>query len=209
MIRNIIFDFDGTIADDLNLVFEVINSLSKKYHYKKINQKVIEDFRKNGGRSLFENLGIDKIKLPLLVNDIRVGLSRFIENARPQNDIKNILELLDSKNYNLGILTTNSKTNVEKFLQRNGIKVFNYIYHGSGVFGKSVLLKKLLKAQKISAKESLYIGDEDRDIVAARETKIKFIAVSWGFNSKELLKQNNPDYLIDNPSQISKIVEQL
>jgi phosphoglycolate phosphatase-like HAD superfamily hydrolase len=51
-----------------------------------------------------------------------------------------------------------------------------------------------------------YIGDEDRDIIAAKRLGVGVIAVSWGYNYKELLIKEKPDYLIDLPVKILEIL---
>ena len=69
-------------------------------------------------------------------------------------------------------------------------------------------MKKLLKNRNLSEFDVIYIGDEVRDIEAAKAAGIKMVAVSWGFNSPEILKTKNPDYLIDYPLQLTQLLEQ-
>jgi phosphoglycolate phosphatase len=52
----------------------------------------------------------------------------------------------------------------------------------------------------------IYVGDETRDIEAARKIQIQVIAVSWGFNSREVLAEQKPDFLISHPSQLIEVV---
>jgi phosphoglycolate phosphatase len=51
-----------------------------------------------------------------------------------------------------------------------------------------------------------YIGNEDRDIHAAHKLKIPIIAVTWGYNVRELLATEKPDYLIDKPEELLGIL---
>ncbi len=53
------------------------------------------------------------------------------------------------------------------------------------------------------------MGDETRDIEAAKKSKIKIVAVTWGFNSSNVLAQHQPDFLIDIPQQLTEIFEDL
>ena len=55
----------------------------------------------------------------------------------------------------------------------------------------------------------VYIGDEERDIAACKKCKISIIAVTWGFDSKELLEKNNPHYLADTPKELLEIITRL
>ena len=50
------------------------------------------------------------------------------------------------------------------------------------------------------------MGDEIRDIDAAKKTGIKVIAVGWGFNSQEALAAQNPNFLIERPQELIEIM---
>jgi len=58
-----------------------------------------------------------------------------------------------------------------------------------------------LKQEKINPKAAIYVGDETRDIEAAK-SHIKAIAVSWGFNSAEVLASKTQIFLIHQPKQL-------
>jgi len=60
----------------------------------------------------------------------------------------------------------------------------------------------LLKKHKIKRNSVIYVGDETRDIDALKRIKIPIIAVSWGFNSRKILEQQDPTCLIDHPNQL-------
>jgi phosphoglycolate phosphatase len=66
-----------------------------------------------------------------------------------------------------------------------------------------------LKQQNLRLEQAIYVGDEIRDIEAAKRSNIKVIAVSWGFNSKEILAQHEPDFLIDEPKQLKEAIASL
>jgi len=51
------------------------------------------------------------------------------------------------------------------------------------------------------------VGDEIRDITAARKAGMDIASVAWGYNTVESLKSHKPDYLIYEPSQLIEIVQ--
>ena len=77
------------------------------------------------------------------------------------------------------------------------------------MFGKHRSLKRLLKTYHMKPAETIYIGDEVRDIEACRKAKVQIIAVTWGFNSKRILERAKPDFIADKPEDIVKIVKAL
>ena len=106
----------------------------------------------------------------------------------------------------IGILTTNTEENVIKFLESNKLNIFDFLYSGKSVFGKGKVLKKLITKNNLKKERVFYVGDEVRDMNAGKKSKVITVAVSWGFNSKEALKKEKPDYLIDSPSELEPIV---
>lgn len=81
---------------------------------------------------------------------------------------------------------------------------FQFIFSGSGIFGKTKNLKFV--KDKLGAKNIFYVGDEVRDVKAANEANIQSIAVTWGFHLKKLLESSSPKAIVDNPSDLIAIV---
>ena len=65
--------------------------------------------------------------------------------------------------------------------------------------GARLRVSSIRKTFSLKAEEMLYIGDEIRDIKAAKKAGIAVAAVTWGFNSRESLAAEKPDYLLDRP----------
>jgi phosphoglycolate phosphatase len=49
----------------------------------------------------------------------------------------------------------------------------------------------------------MYIGDEVRDIDAAKKAEVAAVSVTWGYNTEEVLTKNNPKIIIKTPSELS------
>lgn len=206
MIKNLIFDLDGTIADDMDEFFDIFNKLSKKYGYQKIDKGLVEKFKHKGAQWLLKNIKIPTWKIPFLISESRNMLNKTIENIKPIKGMSGVLKSLSNDNLTLGILTTNTNTNVKRFLNKNNLDVFNFIYSRSSLFGKHKIITNILKKHHLKKGETCYVGDEDRDIEAAKKAGVKSAAVTWGFNTKTRLISLNPDFLINKPSDILKIV---
>lgn len=192
----LIFDFDGTIAETMDWVIKIVNRLADEFGYKKLENEDIARFRNKGAEELIGELGISLVKLSLIAKKIRFELAKEMENFKPVKGIKRILTQLRKDGYSLGILTSNSEENVRAFLSKNEMDLFDFIYSGSSLFGKSKVLKRLLKDEKLKPENIIYFGDEVRDIKAAREAKIKIAAVGWGYNTEEVLRKHKPDFLV-------------
>ena len=202
MNKVMIFDFDGTIAKTFDLIIKITNRLSGDLGYKKMSEKNARLLKNCETKKIFRILGLSPFKLPFYLERLRKEMNDEIEFAKPVSGIKKVLPELRKRGYRLGMVTSNSKENVKKFLKKNNLDLFDFVYSGSSIFGKNRLISKALKERKLRPDETFFVGDETRDIEAARKSKIKIISVSWGFNSKEVLKKQKPDFLISKPAEL-------
>ena len=79
---------------------------------------------------------------------------------------------------------------------------FNFIHAESSFFGKKRILRKIIKSYKLDKSKTFYIGDETRDIEAAKECGVYSVAVTWGCNSEKILSQHQPHYIVRKPEDI-------
>lgn len=209
MVKVILFDFDGTIADSYDSFLEIVNILSDKYHLTKIPPSEINALRSEDAKTLIKKLRIPFFKIPFLARDMKKMQREKMTEIKPFNGLPEVLNKLKDEGYELGILTSNGKENVLEFLKLNNIDVFEYIYDNASIFGKDRAINRFIKNNNIHKKDLVYVGDEIRDIIACKKSGIKIISVSWGFNSKEGLERNDPDYLIDSPDEFIKIIKSI
>jgi len=198
----LIFDFDGTIADTFEAILKAVRSISKDYGMEKITDEDIKKFKEKGMRQLIKDLKISLVKMATINRRIKAIINKDIASLKSFPGLKEAFLELKKRGYSIGILTSNSKGNVEKFLKSNDLGFFEFIYSDSSLFGKDKVLKKLLREHNIKSNRVVYFGDEIRDIQAALKLNIKIVAVSWGFNSKKALEKYKPTYLLEKPSEI-------
>lgn len=204
--QTLIFDFDGTIADSHKYVMEFVKKLSQKYLNRILSENEIDDLRHKWPKQIIKDLGISVFKLPKIILEAQNELAKSINLVKPFKGMKEVISDLDKKGILLGIVSTNSRENIEIFLKKNGMNLFDFIYSSPAIFGKAARLKKAIKEKKLNIDKVVYIGDEIRDIEAARKIRIKVAAVAWGFNPPEVLKKYQPDFLINKPSDLLQII---
>ena len=202
-IKTIIFDFDGTIANSLGKIVEIYNSVAPSFHCKSIKQDDIKNLRGKRVREFLKDYGITNLKLPFLLLRVRKELRSKIADIEPITGIVKELQKIKNAGFYLGIMTSNSKENVRIFLDKNGINDdFDFVYSGKNLFGKDKVINRLLKDQGITKDVVIYVGDETRDIEAAKKVGISSLAVTWGFNTKEILAGSAPNQIVDDPEKL-------
>ena len=209
MTKVIIFDFDGTLADTIDILLSITNRLSAEFGFKPATKEEVAQLSNLTSWQILKYSGISIFKFPLLIRKLRAELRSEISDVQLFPGIKEVLLELKSLGFQLGIITSNSRENVLAALENNNLQdTFTFIYSGS-TFGKHKVINKWLRKEHINPKEVFYVGDEIRDIDAARKTGIKIIAVGWGFNSQEVLALHHPDFLIERPQQLIEIMSNL
>jgi HAD superfamily hydrolase (TIGR01549 family) len=187
----LVFDFDGTIADTLGETRRILNQIGPDYGIRHIEEHELDHLRHLSLKQLLDHLKIPKRRVPALIaqgmSDVLVELRRHV--------------------HGFGILTSNATANVDLFLQTHGLRdQFDFISSTSKLTGKAKHLKAIRKTFSLRSEEMLYIGDELRDVKASQKAGIPIAAVTWGFNSRESLAAEKPDYLFDRPADFLRLL---
>src|SRR3989344_489211 len=202
----VIFDFDGTIASSLPSYIKIYNLVATKHNLKKIKKKDIPRLRGLSPKEVIAQLKVHFLQLPMLFFEGRNLMKKFENEILPIKGIKNVLKNL-SKNNKLIVLTSNTKKFVENFFIQHKIDYFSEIWSELNIFGKDRALKKILKKHALKPQQVLYIADEVRDIIACKKVGIAVASVTWGFNSRKILKKESPNYIINSPEKLVSLLK--
>jgi phosphoglycolate phosphatase len=200
--RAAIFDFDGTIADTFEEVVQLLNSLASEFGYRPAQPDEIELLRSMPPGDVAKRLGVAWHKIPLIVTRARKELGRKMANVQPFDGIAEALAALRARDVQIGLLTSNNRRNVDLFLARNPIP-FDFISTGSGLWSKHRRLARLMRQRGLTPERTAYVGDELRDVEAARTLGIRAVSVAWGYTNPQLLSAQSPDLILERPSELA------
>jgi phosphoglycolate phosphatase-like HAD superfamily hydrolase len=194
------------MADTLLILVKIAGELGREHGISNISQ-VTEDFIRHN--SIGKILTLFKIPIWQLPSIIMRG-QRLLNERMPEVRIfpgmSDVFIKLRELDFTLGILSSNSEKNIQHFLQQNQLDMFSFIHTEKNIFGKDKALLHLLVNQSLDKEQVLYVGDETRDVEACKKAKIQVIAVTWGFNSRELLEEVRPDYIAEKPIDILEYI---
>ncbi len=205
--RTLVFDFDGTIADTLSETRRIYNELAADFGLRQVEPAEIAQLRHMSLKQLIAHLGIPKRRVPALISR---GTGMMRGNITRLGMIAGMPEVLTEMRRhveNFGILTSNAPANVDAFLRSHGLRdLFEFISSTSKLTGKAKHLRAIRKTFSLHHEEMLYIGDELRDVKASQKAGVPVAAVTWGFNSRESLAAEKPDYLFDHPEDFLRLL---
>ena len=208
--RYIIFDFDGTIADTINMGMKIFNQISSELKLDPISDEELELIKANRPQDLLKSYGFSKAKLASVMLRLRKEMTKTVPNINLIPGIKEVLNNIKQLGYSLGILTSNSLENVTAFLENNQLAhIFDFTYSGKNIFGKKRLINRMLRRERISKNNVIYIGDEIRDIEACKKARIPIISVTWGLNNRELLESAQPNLIIETPEMLISAINNI
>jgi len=205
--KTIILDFDGTLADTLEINFIIMNELAEQYHFNSITTEDMQHLKTLSAKEVLNFFQIPWYKIPYILYQGKRRLAQRISDIQAFPHLSPLLAKL-KENYQLGIVTTNSKNNITQFLLNNKLNFFDFIHCNAKLLGKGHALQHSIKKQKLTAENTLYIGDEIRDIIAAHQCELAIVAVSWGYNSVTALKQHNPRFLVHSINELQLAIDE-
>ena len=204
--KYIIFDFDGTLADSTAVLASAWNTIAQKYKFKGIELKEIESLKKLSIAERSKLFDFPMYKLPMILPQFYRLYRQSLNDVHLYNGMKEVLMEIDKRGYKILIISSNSQENILEFLKMNDIHCVSDVLCSNRIFGKDKVIKKFLKDKSITPSEVLYIGDEQRDIAACKKAGVPIIWVGWGYDSIEVVQQEEPDYKVATPQEILNII---
>ena len=194
MLKGIIFDFDGVIADSVQVKTDAFASLYEQYG-DNIVTKVIEHHEANGGMSRFKkiklyhesflNKTITNEKIEDLANQFsKLVVRKVIDVPYVPGVFKYIQKCYEK--YNLFISTGTPTNEIKQILSARDIAEYFIGIHGSPE-KKSLHITKIISKYNYHPDELIFYGDANTDINAAKQASVPFILIKNSYN-QDLVK---------------------
>lgn len=204
----LIFDFDGVIADSIDLIREIYNDIHKKYNlpHAKSNEDVTELFYKNVFVSLSAK-GLSPIDICGFFMDMHTETLKRSHKMKPFPGIINEIKELAKENHKFCIVSSNHIKVIQPFLKKHKLDdIFHEIMGAEEDSSKVEKIKRAIKKMDSKKGNTYYIGDTVGDIVEGEHAGVKTVATCWGYHSKDVLKKQSPDFLIETINDLHKIL---
>ena len=195
MLKGIIFDFDGVIAESVQVKTDAFASLYEKYG-DNIVTKVIEHHEANGGMSRFEKIRLyhgSYLKKVITNEEIEELANQFsklvVEKVIDSPYVPGVFKYIQKcyEKYNLFISTGTPTNEMKQILIGRGIAEYFIEIHGSPE-RKSVHISKIMSKYNYHPDELIFYGDGDTDIDAAEQANVPFVLIKNNYNEKLVKK---------------------
>ena len=219
MIKAVIFDLDGTLADTLETLAYYGNKTLEHIGLPPIETQRFRYLVGRGARVLMEDMLISSGREPdgstvegMLADFNRMYLENTMYLTKPYPGIPELLQVLKNNGLKLAVFSNKPDAATQKVVSALFGEAFDF------VLGKREELPRkpapdgaLLAARKlgVTPAECLYVGDTDTDMQTGMAAGMTTVGVLWGFRTRAELEQNNARYIACKPDDIFGIAERI
>ena len=214
-IKAVLFDLDGTLADTSPDMCASLNRVLVSHKLKTVD---CMNLRKHISRGA---LGVIEYASHVNRRDIDSSLLRseflddykhhpFVE-TKLNKDMDKLLNYLIKKNIMIGVVTNKHSRYVKKIIEGLGLtKKLSCVITGDMVLNAKPAIDGLIKAAdeiQCNVDEIIYVGDDERDIIAGRDAGMNTVAADFGFISTDInVRSWNSDLIIYNALELKNYI---
>lgn len=204
MYKLYVFDFDGVLADSGPWVTSVLNEVAATFGLRQVSDAEIEMLRGLSNREIVRFFGVSPWKMPAIARHVRARMAQDAERIGVFPGAPEMLTALRARGGRIALVSSNSEANVRRILGSAADMIDDYEC-GVGLFGKAGRFRRVMRRAGVLPPETLCIGDETRDIEAARKAGAASAAVTWGYATRAVLEAFNPTMLVDDIAALSRL----
>jgi phosphoglycolate phosphatase len=205
MIRNVIFDWSGTLVDDLPAVWRATNQVFTRAGRPEIS---LEQFRAEfclPYQSFFERHTPD-IPVPQLEAWFHAAFREWQDSVVAQPHARKFLEFCRQHGARMVVLSAVTEEHFLKQSQAAGFAPFFDRAH-LDVPDKRQVIHAVLLENNFQPEETMFIGDMPHDIETAHHGGVHSCAVLTGFSGLEQLRTAGPELMVEHLGELREILE--
>ena len=204
MIRNIIFDWSGTLVDDLPAVWEATNYVLAQAGRPEMTRA---EFRAEFCLpfTIFYEKHTPHIPLAQLEAWFHSRFRAVQSSVVALPHARKFLEFCRQQRVRTFLLSTVADEHFVAQAKATGFGGFlDQPY--TGVWDKRIKIHEILADNKLRAEDTLFIGDMEHDIETAKHGGIHSCAVLTGYNTLEQLRRAQPDLIVEHLEELRAIL---
>ncbi|MGY4624390.1 HAD-IA family hydrolase [Bradyrhizobium sp. USDA 4486] len=197
-----IFDLDGTLVDSFPWFLRTINDVADRFGFRRVANEEIEELRHASSREILGRLEVPLWKLPAIARHARRLKAEAAGEISLFAGVETMLQALADNGVQLALVTSDSEANAREKLG-DAAALFSHYDCSASLFGKAAKFRRVIRRAGVEPSKVIAIGDEVRDIEAARTAGIACGAVCWGYAAPPALRALGPDHVFERIDEIS------
>ena len=205
MIRNIIFDWSGTLVDDLPAVLKASNFVLTQSGKPAMS---LDEFRAEFALPFtkFYDRHTPHVPMAQLEAWFHSEFRQSQDSVCELPHARKFLEFCRAKKIRTFLLST---VHAEHFKVQCDVTGFDVYLDKpyTDVWDKREKIHEILTENNLKPEETLFIGDMEHDIATAKHGGIHSCAVLTGYNTLEQLRAAKPDLIVEHLSELRRVLE--
>lgn len=197
-----IFDLDGTLADSFPWFLRNVNDVADRFGFRRMVDDEVDELRHAGSREIIRHLEVPMWKLPMIARHMRRMKADHLDGIPLFPGVETMLRTLRDGGLTLALVSSDDEANARRQLGEVAA-LFAHFDCGASLFGKARKFRRVVKRAGLAPAQAISIGDEVRDIEAARAAGIACAAVMWGYAAPNALRGLAPELVFERMEDIS------
>lgn len=212
MTELIVFDLDGTLVNSYNTIYkttlktlnelEIIHEMDEKEFYNRIGHHFLD---------IFNDLKVNVPDIEHFINIYKSYYFDFIDESTLYPDVVETIKEIKAKGLKVALLTTKAQDQADKI-----IDLFELRQYFDEVMGRRSDLKIkphpeplewICNKLGVNVENTIMVGDSELDVRCGKAAKTKTAAVTFGYRNLDQLKNEEPDYYLNNLKDILEVLE--
>jgi phosphoglycolate phosphatase-like HAD superfamily hydrolase/ADP-ribose pyrophosphatase YjhB (NUDIX family) len=205
VIRNIIFDWSGTLVDDLPAVLKASNFVLTQSGKPAMS---LDEFRAEFALPFtkFYDRHTPHVPMAQLEEWFHAEFRRSQDSVVELPHARAFLEFCRAKKIRTFLLSTVHADHFKSQCRGNGFDAFIDRPY-TDVWDKREKIHEILRENNLRPDETLFIGDMEHDIATAKHGGIHSCAVLTGYNTLAQLREAEPDLIVEHLSELRAVLE--
>jgi phosphoglycolate phosphatase-like HAD superfamily hydrolase/ADP-ribose pyrophosphatase YjhB (NUDIX family) len=206
VIRNIIFDWSGTLVDDLPAVLEASNFVLAQSGKPEMS---LEEFRAEFSLPFkkFYDRHTPDVPMPQLESWFHASFKQAQDSVCELPHAREFLEFCRARKLRTFLLSTVQGDYFATQCRVTGFDAFLEKPY-TDVWDKRKKIHDILAENRLKPDETLFIGDMEHDIETAKHGGVHSCAVLTGYNTLEQLRAAQPDLIVEHLGELRGVLEQ-
>ncbi len=201
-LRAVLFDYNGTLLNDLPLAFASVQKIFRCYQ---LPEPTLEQYRDEITSNFMEfywNHGMPRQVTGDDLNKIRKEYFKdHWTKAYFRPDTESVLKKCREQNLLVAIVSAEIKESLEKRLAEAKLDGYFHLVR-TQAWPKKEALAETVERLNIPAPSAVYVDDTHEGITDAKSLGMKTIGLTAGYNSVERIIAANPDFVINELSEL-------
>ena len=212
MIKNVVFDLDGTLIDTLEDLRDSMNHVLKLHGYPARELDEVRRFVGNGIAKLCERAapgGISGAELAEIVRDMEAWYPEHSAiSTRPYDGIPELLDKLRSMDVKTSVVTNKTESAAQRLCADLFGDVFTAVIGDDGgpLKPDPHNVRRAMQAMGAIHAQTVYVGDSEVDVRTAKNSGLRAVGVLWGFRDRRTLETAGADVIISSPEELLTIL---